>query len=827
MHVNEKKCILCGTCLDSCAHKARHYRDDCDEFISGLKQGKKYSVLVAPSFFLSYPNKYKKILSYLRSLGAKNFYSVGFGADITIWGYLNYLAHSNSVGNIAPLCPTVVNYIEKHLPELLPDIIPIQSPMMCTAIYLKQYKNVQEDLVFLSPCISQKVEIESKRGLGLIRYNVTFKNLVEHIKKQNVDISSYPTANGEMSGDMGSFFLAPGELQEHMEYYLGSEASILQISGERKVYKYLEFLASQFNKQDKSTPALVDILNCEMGCIYGTGTELHRNYEYAAAYQAMAMRNKKHASIKHRNQKELLDSTDRLAYLNDLFKNLRLEDFMCEYENTPRASTVADAETKAMFGSKLSYENLNIIDCNDMAIKLFQAQGKDGYLECFSEMSALQPDFLARDLHEYKNMLAELKAAINREQAASSAKSKFFSNMSHEIRTPLNSIMGLAEIQLKKGGHSPEVEEAFSRIYNSSILLRSIINDVLNLSKLEAGKMEIRPGAYETTSMIMDIAQLNFIHIGNKDIVFNLCVDENLPTCLIGDELRVKQILNNILSNAFKYTTKGTVNLSFRVESAVETDSVTLVACISDTGQGMTKEQIDNLFSEFERFNLEANHAIEGSGLGMFIVHQLIHLMNGSISVHSEPRKGSTFIVRLPQKAKNAEVLGAELVANLQSLENIQKYLKKPVQIGLEPMPYGRVLVVDDMEANLYVAQGCLMPYDLTIETAESGELAVSKIKDGKTYDIIFMDHMMPGMDGIEATKTIRGMGYRHPIVALTANAVGDAEKMFIDNGFSGFLSKPIDLTMLDEYLVRFIRDKQPLEVIEGARNTCLQSAGM
>jgi len=240
---------------------------------------------------------------------------------------------------------------------------------------------------------------------------------------------------------------------------------------------------------------------------------------------------------------------------------------------------------------------------------------------------------------------------------------------------------------------------------------------------------------------------------------------------------------------------------------------------VEDTGQGMTHEQIEKLFNvEFTRFNTAYNRSIEGSGLGMSITHSLITMMEGSIKVESKPEKGSIFHVRIPQVQKNDQVLGREVVENLQNLESTQMYLKRMTLQNWKPMPYGRILVVDDVESNLYVVKGLLLPYKLTVETVESGAEAVSLIREGQIYDIIFMDHMMPDMDGVEATKIIRDIGYEHPIVALTANATTGATKMFMDNGFSGFISKPIDPNKLNVYLMQFIHDKQPKEVLETAR---------
>ena len=417
-----------------------------------------------------------------------------------------------------------------------------------------------------------------------------------------------------------------------------------------------------------------------------------------------------------------------------------------------------------------------------------------------------------QDLRPFMEAADEIqKREIAEEE--SKAKTRFLARMSHEIRTPMNAVLGLTEIELQKGGHSKETEDVFLRIHSSSTLLLMIINDILDLSKVEAGKMEIIPAEYDTASFITDTVQLNLMQIGSKRIQFLLSVDEKLPERLYGDELRIKQILNNLLSNAFKYTNEGTVKLTVGVENH-HCDNVIMVFKVEDTGQGMTTEQLANLHVDFVRFNVELNRTIEGVGLGMPISVQLIKMMNGDIRIDSEPGKGSVFTVRIPQKPCNCKLLGKEKAKNLASL-------KAPVSIGntmkipVEPMPQGKVLAVDDVEINLDVIQGILELYKINVEFAGSGSEALEKIKAGKVYDIIFMDHMMPLMDGMETTRRIRDLGYTHPIVALTANAVKDTADMFMNNGFSGYVSKPIDVGHLHKYLVRFIRDKEMEKEIE------------
>ncbi|MCL2500308.1 MAG: transporter substrate-binding domain-containing protein [Defluviitaleaceae bacterium] len=419
---------------------------------------------------------------------------------------------------------------------------------------------------------------------------------------------------------------------------------------------------------------------------------------------------------------------------------------------------------------------------------------------------------IAHDITERKNME---ETALN----ANRAKSVFLANMSHEIRTPMNAILGIAEMQLQREFIDTETRVAVEMIYTSGDMLLGIINDILDLSKIEAGKLELTSDKYEIASLVSDTVQLNMMRIGSKRITFELHIDENVPAQLLGDELRVKQIMNNLLSNAFKYTLEGVVKLTIAAQESTEKDGdIILIVSISDTGQGMTEAQIKMIGDEYTRFNQEANRSTEGTGLGMSITKNLICLMGGEIAVESEKGKGSVFTVRLPQRRVGSNLLGKEVADNLRQFRTSSAAQMKRVQITRDPMPYGEVLVVDDVVPNIYVAKGLLAPYELKIDTADSGYEAIEKIKKGKIYDIIFMDHMMPEMDGIEAVKHIRDLGYDHPVVALTANAVAGQANLFLLNGFDDYLSKPIDLRQMNRLLNKMIRDKQPTKIIEAAR---------
>ncbi|MCL2220205.1 MAG: ATP-binding protein [Chitinispirillia bacterium] len=415
---------------------------------------------------------------------------------------------------------------------------------------------------------------------------------------------------------------------------------------------------------------------------------------------------------------------------------------------------------------------------------------------------------LAEENEEQKKFLIKAKEEA---EEASIGKSRFLATMSHEIRTPLNAIIGLAQIQLLNQDIPVDCALAIDRIYRSGNSLLGIINDILDMSKIETGNLTLNTSDYDTAEMLNDAVQLNIVRIGSKPIKFELDICDNFPAKLNGDELRLKQILNNLLSNAIKYTDKGYVK--FSVSHSVQGGGVTVRFVIEDTGQGMHQQDCERLFTaEYLRFNASANSSAEGSGLGLGITKRLVDMMDGVIEVQSSYAVGSVFTVTVKQKAAGDGVIGADVAGQLRNFTFVRAGLDASQQIVRVPMPYGKVLIVDDVEMNLHVAKGLLAPYRLTVDTAFSGSETIGKILVGNVYDIIFMDHMMPVMDGIEATLKLRSLGYEGPIVALTANALVGTDAMFARNWFDGYISKPIDIRHLDEVLKRFIRDRYPEE---------------
>jgi CheY-like chemotaxis protein/HPt (histidine-containing phosphotransfer) domain-containing protein len=317
--------------------------------------------------------------------------------------------------------------------------------------------------------------------------------------------------------------------------------------------------------------------------------------------------------------------------------------------------------------------------------------------------------------------------------------------------------------------------------------------------------------------MLAAVVDISVVRRGDKPIAFNVAVDENLPTRLFGDSVRCRQILNNLLSNAFKFTDKGRVTLAVTGTRTTYDSILEVVVTVIDTGKGIREEDMEKLFNDYVQVDVEANRRVEGTGLGLAISRRIARLMDGDMYVKSEFGKGSVFTATYRQGIVNPAPIGRERADNLKNFRTGgQKADARRLKRAY--MPYGRVLVVDDVQTNLDVALGLLTPYGLRVSCATSGEGALNRIAVGEEYDVIFMDHMMPELDGIAAVAKIRSLGTAFaenvPIVALTANAIMGNEELFLDSGFQGFISKPIDMDELDDALNRFVRDKQSAKTL-------------
>jgi len=351
-------------------------------------------------------------------------------------------------------------------------------------------------------------------------------------------------------------------------------------------------------------------------------------------------------------------------------------------------------------------------------------------------------------------------------------------------------------------------------------------SSILDLSGTDDGKFELVPYKYDIPSLINDTMQSSLLWLESKPIEFLLSIDKDTPYYLYGDDFHVKQILGNVLFNAFMYTDRGRVELSIRAEThrkAMSAFSGSRSECIlifrvSDTGRGMTGEQVRKLFGESAGNYPDTDSATRTKGSGISITKRLVEAMGGGISVVSTPGEGSVFTVHIPQECIGTARCGSELADDLRDRRFQRMSRARNTHIDHEYMPYGRILIVDDFEANRNAAKGILLNYGLNVDTASSGFEAVDIIKSGAVFDIMFMDYIMPNMDGLEATRIIREMGYAHPIVALTAYVMEGQEELFVVSGCDEHMYKPINEQELDSLLIRLVRDKQPPDVIHTAR---------
>lgn len=410
---------------------------------------------------------------------------------------------------------------------------------------------------------------------------------------------------------------------------------------------------------------------------------------------------------------------------------------------------------------------------------------------------------IIRILNDQNNKLiqatVEAKEAQQDALEANKAKSRFLANMSHEIRTPINGILGMDEMIIRETTDD-DIRDYALNIRGAGRNLLSIVNDILDFSKIESGKMEIIPVQYELFSLLNDCYNLLFSRAQEAGLELRLENDPTIPAQLFGDEVRVRQIIMNLLTNAVKYTKAGSVVL--RADWVkLDGDNMKLVISVTDTGIGISDENMDKLFTSFQRIDEKDNRGIEGTGLGLTITKQLVDLMEGSITVKSEFGKGSEFTVELVQK-----IIGTSTLGNFSS-----KYTGKSSEITYKESfraPNADILVVDDVPLNLKVFCGMLKQTRINIDTADSGEKCL-ELAAQKHYDIIFLDHMMPGMDGVETFRRLKEItdcpNKNTPTIMLTANAISSARAEYINEGFTEYLSKPIRDVQLEELIIRYL----------------------
>ena len=784
VEIIDERCLACGRCVRACRQGARAYCDDADRFFADL--GKTPLVaIIAPAVVSVFP-ELPSLIGCLTAQGLRAAFDVSFGAELTVRSVMETEMKRGAKLLINSSCPVIVTYCEVYKPQLLPYLCAVQSPMVHTAIMIREFfpEYAGCKIAAISPCAAKKREFVET---GFIDYNVTVTEMKKHFEKHALDLSAFPPVDFTgPKAERGVSFSTPGGMHDLFLRDMPTLTSVRRIQG-ISTYTYLNELLEMLD--DQYNPLLVDCLNCALGCNGGMGTPNHdiplERIEFPVRRRCEEHIEKYNATVGGD-----LDKYWKAGLYNRTFQD--------KSELVKDLRIPSEAQLRLVFKEMGKSSAADILNCS----------------ACGYESCAGMAEAIFNNLNRNKNCTHYLRVKA---EAASQTKSNFLATMSHEIRTPLNSIIGLTEIELQKTSVPESVKENLEKILNSGSSLLAIINDILDISKIETGKLDLIPERYETASLINDCIQINILRAETKPIQFILNVAGNIPAALIGDELRVKQIVNNLLTNAFKYTRRGTVTLTIRFETAEGSKAGRsyLVVSVEDTGIGIQNEDIQKLFSDYSQLDMKANRRIEGTGLGLAITKRLSDMMNGSVGVESVYGEGSRFTVRLEQIPATDAFIDNATIENLRNFKFTARKMKRGGSLKRTQMPYGRVLVVDDAQTNLDVARGLIAMYGITVDTASSGGAALYLVKDEEVhYDAVFIDYMMPVMDGLETAQAIKtGMKSSYiralPLIALTADAISGNKERFIENGFSDFITKPIDVLKLDEVLHKYVYNRE------------------
>lgn len=469
VQVDGDACIGCGACFDACKHDARSFNDDTERFFEDLKKGQKITLLLAPAFMANYPNEYEKYLGILKAAGANRIISVSFGADITTWAYLNYITEHKFYGGISQPCPAVVGYIEKYMPKLISKLVPVHSPMMCSAIYAKKYMGINDKMAFISPCIAKKNEIDDPNCGGYISYNVTFEHLVQYIKKNRLTGSSL--AKDEIEYGLGSVYPMPGGLKENVYWFLGDEVFIRQAEGEKHMYEFLHDYQKRIDAK-KELPFMVDALNCARGCLYGTGIEESKAEGDDNLMNLWKIR--EDSKAKKGTWGKDFTPAKRFAKLNAQFKNLRLEDFIRKYSDKSakyKLKEPSQAELMEIF--KDMHKNSEAKRCIDCSAC--------GYESCNNMAVAIHNKInhkencvhYAKDVAEHETMLAqELSDTVKKESEEKLIRAEkvdaIMKEISDDFDVMMNSLEGLSQGNEGNAEESTEISHNMSDIAKTS-----------------------------------------------------------------------------------------------------------------------------------------------------------------------------------------------------------------------------------------------------------------------------------------------------------------------------------------------------------------------
>lgn len=505
----------------------------------------------------------------------------------------------------------------------------------------------------------------------------------------------------------------------------------------------------------------------------------------------------------------------KLTVSDYLFNQIDYGVMVYDYQRT---HILHNTNAEVLFGADVEqpFEELVTCECNkeEFAEQLYQGKLEHCKVKCLqgNQILSVTSSMVCDEYGEMQNTIVTLvdityeEELLERLRVSDRAKTDFLTNMSHEIRTPINGIMGMNSLLLRQIDTLPreKIAEYAGNMQRASRTLLAIVNDILDISKIESGKMELLCEGYELASLINDCYTIVASNCKKKNLDLYMEIDENLPSILYGDDVRIRQIVNNFLSNAVKYTKRGHVILKISY-SRIDEENINLRIDVKDSGIGIQKKDMENLFQNFTRLEEHKNRNIQGTGLGLSLTKRLVDMMHGEVLVESQYGEGSTFTAIIPQKVICEDGIGDMK----QIFENYE------LSVGaMMPVPQfagTHILVVDDMEMNRIVAKEMLLQTGAIVDVAGSGEEGLTLMKE-QHYDLIFMDQMMPDMDGIATFEEMKRMNHQNkttPVIAMTANAVKGAKEIYLQHGFADYISKPIFEEKMWKILERFLADKQ------------------
>lgn len=737
IEINGDYCVACGACKKVCPQEAVEFYDDTERFFADLQSGKEISVVVSPTFMVDYPDDYAYTVGGLQKLGVKRFISAALGADIAVWGYLNYMDTHHFVGGLAQPCPSVIRYIEDYIPELIPKLFPVQSPLMCTAIYCRKQLNMTEDIAYISPCIGTKMEIDDPDNQGLVQYNLTFEKILKYLKEQK--IYGYD-ASASIEFGMGSVFQAKGGMKDTIACFLGEDVAIRQVEGEKKVYKWLQQHKQQI-REGQSPFLFTDTLNCENGCICGTavGARLNQTDEPLAnmikAKQIIADKSKKNDIWAGDTPKA------RLKSLNKVFKNLNMADYLRKYTE----------RTKLAFYKEMATREIDTI-YKTMRKHTVEARELDcgccGYESCSKMVEAIYNGFNVKEncIHYKKDMV---------QQEVDHAE-----NIAREVEKQRN---------IDATEHKRLINTIGSIEQRIDVLYESVGNMVI-------GNENNAKESTEISHDVMDIAnfteQLRNSMEGILDLISELAAD-NDKVVEIADS-------TNLLS----------LNASIEAARAGEAGrGFAVVASEINTLAASSRQTADKSGDNYRRIDKSVQDILKNARqLTTNIGHINERTRNLAEVTHEIKRSAET--VRDILLHLKGDLDGLTENKSIEESEHGGLYGKR-ILIAEDMM------VNAQMVKQMLAASGVIA--DIA-EDGKSAVDKFAESYEGY-YDAILMDVRMPVMTGLEATEAIRAMDREDaktvPIIALTGNDVETDMEKSIQAGMNDHLNKPVDPNLL------------------------------